>query len=555
MTRSLLSLTGALCTLSLALLANALIAAHRRPRRAISSVQAPGCNNDRMRRILATTETSLDSHAVTAAKPTNLAPEDLNLSTMIVQGDSPSASPSPIAATADEDSEEDFGSARYGPTAIILNMNARSVTPQICDLARTVFGDDNVFVTRTSEDAILAARTIVRQRRRLVVPVGGDGTLSGWINTMVDEIRLLNEVDSQRSGSLSTEESIGRLPTIGYLPLGTGNGMGYVIGAKTNIKMKGLSKISPRRRKLEHTNEVMLRLKEAGDSMQADDVVSCSIVEMPMMEVTHNETSEHGNLCFFAGAGFDSLMLHDFYQIKSWATTAASLPTFMRNSLSSVVGYCVALVTKTLPQTLRFGTHKIHVTVTTRDPNCLWVDHRRGDFSEPAISNYTSSNCNLIYSGEAGIIAASTTPFYGGGLRLFPYARMIPGKLQLRLGRITPLTGFFNVFKIFEGSYRETRSFGCLDFIGEDFDVELRSDRYNSYLKRKAEKRAGRRRGRWFKKVDGSKSTSMENETSSSGFPFQHSGESRGCKESFRVRVVKEPVRFISLLDRRLIRD
>ena len=48
--------------------------------------------------------------------------------------------------------------------------------------------------------------------------------------------------------------------------------------------------------------------------------------------------------------------------------------------------------------------------------NCLFVDHRRGDFSEPAIG----TNCpdNLIYSGEAGIIAASTTPYYGGGLRL-----------------------------------------------------------------------------------------------------------------------------------------
>lgn len=421
MARRRLLLTGALCTL----VANALIAAHRRPRRAIST---PDGNKRRTHRS-AINLASIDSHAVTAPEQTNPVPEDLNLSTMTVQRDSPTASPI-AASTAGEVSDEDFLSAECGPTAVIVNMNARSVTPQIADLAKTVFGDDNVFVTRTSEDAVFAARTVILQRRKAVVPIGGDGTLSGWINTMVDEIRLLSEVDSQCSGSLSTEELIGRLPNFGYIPLGTGNGMGYVIGAKAKIQMKGLSKIRPQRRKFEHTKEVMLRLKEAGDSMQADNVVSCSIVEMPMMEVTHNnETSKHGNLCFFAGAGFDSLMLHDFYQIKSWATTVASLPAFMRDSLSSVAGYCIALVFKTLPQTLRFGTHKIHVTVTTRDPNCFWVDHRRGDFSEPAISNSCSDN--LIYSGEAGIIAASTTPFYGGGLRLFPFARMIPGKLQL----------------------------------------------------------------------------------------------------------------------------
>ena len=362
--RRLLSTGAFLCTLGH--VANALIAAHRRPRRAVgSALVSDDCNK---RRKLSITWASIDSRAVTAPEQTNLAPEELDLSAEIERRDSPAASP--IAASiAGEGSDGDHSSAGHGPTAIILNMNARSVTPRITDLAREVFGDDNVFVTRTAEDADFAARTIVRQRRKLVVPVGGDGTLSGWINSMVNEIRLLNEVDSR--GSLSTEESVRQLPTLGYLPLGTGNGMGYVIGAKTKIQMKGLSKMRPRRRKFEHTKEVMLRLKEAGDSMQADNVVpSCSIVEMPMMEVTHNnETTKHdGNLCFFAGAGFDSLMLHDFYQIKSWASTVDSLPTFVRDSLSSVAGYTVALVTKTLPQTLRFSTHKIHVTVTTRDP-------------------------------------------------------------------------------------------------------------------------------------------------------------------------------------------
>ena len=97
-----------------------------------------------------------------------------------------------------------------GSTAIILNMNARSVTPQLISIASNIVGENNVFVTKTFEDAKLAARTVVRgcpsvvtangehiwndsndddamkrlQNYSLVIPVGGDGTLSGWFNTI-----------------------------------------------------------------------------------------------------------------------------------------------------------------------------------------------------------------------------------------------------------------------------------------------------------------------------------------------------------------------------------
>jgi len=334
--------------------------------------------------------------------------------------------------------------------------------------------------------------------------------------------------------------------------------------------------------------------------------------------------NEKGDLCFFAGAGFDSLMLHDFQQVKAWSknsspsSSAVLVPSFIKDALSSVMGYCVALVTKTLPQTIRYGTHKIHVKVTTEDVSTLWVDHRRGDFSELAVpsssteaggsskvngrespsSSSSSSpdeessslskdknNRHLIYSGTTGIIAASTTPYYGGGMRLFPYARLFPTKLQLRLGRISPWTGFLNIPKIFEGSYRETseKDFGCLDFVGEEFEVRVKGVGYEEYVKRKSEEKKKRKKGgrggtrrsllRWLsrrrarKESDGeedgnsnsgSSSSSSNGETiqgSAKGFPFQHSGESMGIKERFRLRVVQEPVKFVSFLEPRVVVD
>ena len=481
------------------------------------------------------------------------------------------------------------------------------------------------------------------------------------------------------------------MPLVGYLPMGTGNGMGYVIGCRmpksrfqrdkdkkinggdknrgsksTSLLKSFLSRIGRlvrrHQRRLEKTRQVMIRLKEIGDAIQSlermhgsvrscnninalEETLSgkCTIVEMPLMEVTYhskdipilinnlngsainiidqeidNKNKQHdkGDLCFFAGVGFDSLMLHDFQQLKTWSASSRNAPSFIKDALSSVAGYCVALITRTLPQTLRYGTHKIHVEVTTSDEGTLWVDHRRGDFSEIAVNTYRGSAVgklqmgfnrseseeqsrshentheyinqqeqprsdginntkshsqqqkqqHLLYSGTTGILAASTTPYYGGGLRLFPYARLIPNKLQLRLGRISPLTGFFNIPKIFEGSYREKSEdrFGCLDFIGEDFEVEVRSGRYEEYLRRRGERLKGRK-WLWKKKIDEECDTEEEERTKTDGnysilstgkgFPFQHSGESMGCKERFRLRVVKEPVKFISFLGPRVIVD
>lgn len=536
-------------------------------------------------------------------------------------------------------------------TAAILNTNARSVSAPLISLAREVLGEANVHVTSSAREARLAARSVISGNYSLVVPMGGDGTLSAWIDCLVQEI-----IDQQPYGTCTVEEAMQRLPVIGYVPRGTGNGLGHVVGCSTadrdedfkshswdhasggrseNTFLSRINFLAWRKRRRYHkTKRLLIRLKQVGHILQQlrnipkDSSVQnkihlendlwekCSIVEMPMMQVIHhsnedlndahisslstynnntdtinNNNNTIGDLCFFAGSGFDSLMLHDFQQIKAWSSTSKTLPAFLRSALSSVAGYCVALITLTLPQTLRYGTHRIHVRVTTQDEETLWVDHRRGDFSELAVPSKERTTTNaekasadeavknpkglsemnrsqqqkkkhLLYSGTTGILAASTTPFYGGGLRLFPYARLIPGKLQLRLGRISPLVGFFNIPKIFEGSYREKSDrFGCLDFIGEDFDVEVSSDKYQEHLLRK---RRQRRNSWWWRKNapddnggdrENGNANGEEVVSINKGFPFQHSGESMGIKERFRLRVVKQPVKFVSFLRHRVIVD
>lgn len=75
-------------------------------------------------------------------------------------------------------------------TAAILNVNARAVSPPLIELTRQIFGEDNVHVTATAEEAAAAARAVICGNYSLVVPMGGDGTLSCWIDRLVDEIMI-----------------------------------------------------------------------------------------------------------------------------------------------------------------------------------------------------------------------------------------------------------------------------------------------------------------------------------------------------------------------------
>lgn len=378
-------------------------------------------------------------------------------------------------------------------TAVVLNTNARLVTPDLEPLATKVFGSENVFLTSTEDDARKAADKIAQNldTYNTIVPLGGDGTLASMINFLCQSI------------GGDTDEALSKLPLIAYVPLGTGNGVGSVVGCR--IGSNGI--LGLKRRKKRNLERVFRRLASV-DSRDNDDF---EIVELPMVEVTLPDDKSNpvsGDLCFFAGVGFDSLMLNDFKTIKKWSQRTKILSGF----LGSVGGYCVALMVRTLPKCVARGAHKVRVEIKSSDPECVWVDHRRGDVVRPCADP-------VLYRGTAGIVAGGTSPFYGGGLRLFPFARMTRDKMHIRVGRIHPLRGFVNIPRIFSGSYRDkSENFGCLDFIGNDFDVKVEPMRS-----------VGERR------------------QPSTGYPLQHSGESVGNVSRLRLRVTPTPVRFISL--------
>jgi hypothetical protein len=352
--------------------------------------------------------------------------------------------------------------------------------------------------------------------------------------------------------------------------------------------------------------KVLQRLLELGDSLSNtatdesttnNNNINMDIVKLPLLKVTAHRSNDDdassssststSHYCFFAGVGFDSMMLQDYQDLQEWARHNR----FWKNKLTSVFGYCVTLVTKTLPKCvglIRGGRgdnvraannnnnnsnskkeedrppYLVNIEVTTKRPeSAVWIDHRRGDVvrrvtegedARQEQQNQSNNNDNppvtVLYRGIAGIVAASTTPFYGGNLRLFPFARMSLDKMQLRIGRIHPLTGVMNLPGIFRGSYRDLRShaFGCLDFMATQFTVRIVDDEDDD----EATNKDNNDDNDDTEKLVATKSPT-NSKTLGEGYPVQHSGESIGHCHTIDLEVLPEPIRFVTLLPPRLV--
>ncbi|KAG7374990.1 diacylglycerol kinase catalytic domain containing protein [Nitzschia inconspicua] len=520
---------------------------------------------------------------------------------------------------------------KFDHISIVLNTNARGVTEDLVQTARKVSQDyatttsvhNNqtttttipnvlVHVTTTLQEAQQAVQQIVNiaaTHSTLVVPVGGDGTLTTLMDQLWQQQKQKQQQKQQRqeqtqkktqsmedeSITLTSTSSTTTFPvSFAYIPMGTGNALGSVVACqaqrqpKTGRRRRILQRLlRPKRTKRESFRQTLQQLIEQVLVLNDDDNNnnnnnvnnnSCiDVVELPIMQVRtvrsrnsnddddgDDEENDSVHYTFFAGVGFDSLMLQDYKDIQEWTERKSETRQRKNDSgggfnfnvykllkdtvLGGVSGYTVALFTKTLPQCLERQAHLMQVQVTTRTPQTThWIDHRRGDLMRPVlcntnanqectvdVDNNTDRNKNdssapppssppplLLYRGQAGIVAAGTAPFYGGGLRLFPFARMTPYGMHLRIGRIHPVRGTLNIPAIFAGSYRDKRpsEFGCLDFVGTDFSVQLLHP--------------------------------------SEGYPVQHSGESVGtCTHlhlSMNENDVPPPIRFVTLLPPRLI--
>jgi diacylglycerol kinase family enzyme len=345
--------------------------------------------------------------------------------------------------------------------AVLLNRNARQVTDVIVKRVERIVGRDHVYYSSSLEEAEAFAREIVQKGYGTIVSGGGDGTLCQAINMIHRYISESNRWRAERSERFGEEQTLIGTPRFAFLRLGTGNGIGSVVGASNALR----------------------------DLKNLVDYLPGRTHELPLVEV-------EGEKCFFAGIGFDSLMLNDYNQLKEKTSNR-----FLKPILHSVIGYLVTLFTRTLPKAL-MGQANLKVRITSRG-RASYIDPRRGDAVIEVEPGTT------LYEGSAMFVGVGSSPFYGAGFKIFPFASMMPGMMQLRIGRLNPLIGVLNMVGLWRGYYRNPGM--IIDYLVEDIHVELAEP-----------------------------------------FPFQHSGEALGLRQNINFKVADEGLKLVDFLPPRV---
>lgn len=294
--------------------------------------------------------------------------------------------------------------------AVLLNANAKRVSDRVHRALSHVVPEDDLFFSRTTGEAHTIARTVVDRGYRTVFTGGGDGTFVSFVTEILGHLR----------GSTLP------MPRVGVLKLGTGNALAGMVGAT------------------------------AGQGI-LDDVLRARAGEIPCVRRI-DLIEANGRATPFAGVGLDAALLNDYGMVKR---KLAAGP--LKKLGSGAPGYAIAVATKTLP----------HYLVHRRMPEIEVVNGKGvatllGPDGQP-VREFGPGE--LLFRGPAQMCAASTVPFYGFNFRMFPFAGMVPGKMQLRVSNLSPMTILTHLESIWRGRFRHPE---ISDFHVEDFTV--RSD-------------------------------------------------------------------------------
>src|ERR1700742_2773012 len=180
--------------------------------------------------------------------------------------------------------------------AVVVNGNARSVTSEVISTLDQILQGGDLFVSRRLEEGPELARTIINRGYGTVLTGGGDGTFTAVLTDVVREARKQGKP----------------LPRFGFLKLGTGNALAWVVGA-SGAKRRGLAADIQRLR--EDAGSRPVRFIEVEDIMAP-----------------------------FAGFGVDAVVLQDYDIVKT-----KLMKTALRRVAPGPLSYAISSVTRSIP--------------------------------------------------------------------------------------------------------------------------------------------------------------------------------------------------------------
>jgi diacylglycerol kinase family enzyme len=291
---------------------------------------------------------------------------------------------------------------------VVVNGNAKSVTDDVISMLDQILRGTDLFVSHSLAEAKEIAATVVERGYGTVLTGGGDGTFT----VMVTEV--VKAADSTNRPR----------PRFGYLKLGTGNALAHVVGASGS---RGLA-------------ADIRRLKEEAGSRR-----------IGLVEVD-------GLLTPFCGFGADAAVLQDYQQVKD-----SLRHTPLRPLAAGPLSYAVAVLTRTLPSS--FLRRMPHCRVTNLGAEVLRLGKQGRAVGKPIAKG------EIVYEGPARLVGVSTIPYYGYGLRMFPYAEERPDRMSLRISSMGPTDFVLNVKAVWRGEYQNPSN--MFDYLVEEVNIEM----------------------------------------------------------------------------------
>jgi diacylglycerol kinase family enzyme len=317
--------------------------------------------------------------------------------------------------------------------AVLLNANAKAVSEGLRRELENFVPAEDLFYSRSFDEARVIARTVLDRGYRTVLTGGGDGTFVGYVNCLFEEAAAAGaHASAARGGALKLAPQAAhalRLPRFGVLKLGTGNALAGYAGASAN--RVGVV-------------EDILRTRSG----------ECS-VSRPLHLLSHE-----GKRAPFAGVGVDAAVLNDYVGLKNRLRGSK-----LEFAGVGGLGYFWSVVGKTIPTALS-QRRLPEVEIINLGASAQQI----GPDGKPL--GREIEHGEILYKGPCRLAAAGTVPCYGYGFKIFPHALRSPGRFQLRVTAMSVAKILGNLRTIWKGGTPRT---GILDFHCEK--VLIRFDR------------------------------------------------------------------------------
>jgi hypothetical protein len=257
-----------------------------------------------------------------------------------------------------------------GRYAVLLNARAKGWTGNLHqDVQRFVSATD-LFLTDDFRQAERTVDKILAGDYDAIFTGGGDGTICYLMSALDERIA---------AGKLDRDDA----PPIGVLRMGTGNAVASFLGAGPATED--------------------LRALSAGAPL--------IVHEVDMLRGPEG-------LFPFAGVGWDAEVLNDYEWLKDTVRDSA-----VENYVTGIGGYVASVFGRTVPKAVR--QKPVDVCITNTGERALRIA-QSGEILEEFGPG------QVLFEGPTKVCGASTIPYWGFKLRMFPHAADRPGFAQLR---------------------------------------------------------------------------------------------------------------------------